>query len=133
MARELPRTAVPFIYLDAHWYSDLPLQAEIDITFSAWKRFIVLIDDFQVPGKPGFRFYSHNDRPLSVETVRFPFETLDAPSGIYFPSYAPELDVGNRCGYVLVAGGLRARFDGADCFPLSLLEEHRGRPGDTLI
>jgi hypothetical protein len=124
MARELPRSIVPFVYLDAHWNQDLPLQAEVDIVFSTWPRFVMLIDDFQVPGKPGFAFDSYAGRPLSLATVRFPFERLAAPSGLFFPAYAPEEDTGNRRGYVLVAGGLRERFTAARRFPLTLLQEH---------
>jgi hypothetical protein len=124
MARELPPSAVPFIYLDAHWYEDLPLQAEIDIVFGAWRRFVLLIDDFQVPGKPGFGFDTYAGQPLSLDTVRFPLERLDAPSDIFFPAYASDEETGARRGYVLVAGGLRDSIESADHFPLNLLEKH---------
>lgn len=39
-----------FFYLDAHWGEDLPLREELEIIFTYWKRSIVMIDDFQVPG-----------------------------------------------------------------------------------
>ena len=132
MTRELPRSSVPFIYLDAHWYEDLPLQAEIDIVFSAWPRFVMLIDDFQVPDKPGFGFDTYGGRPLALDTVKFPFERLSAPSEVYFPAYAPEEDTGARRGYVLVAGGIGTSIDdSADRFPLNLLEKHVEAQAET--
>jgi hypothetical protein len=43
-------------YLDAHWSADLPLADEIDIIFASAPHAIVLIDDFEVPGDPGYRY-----------------------------------------------------------------------------
>jgi hypothetical protein len=44
-----------FFYLDAHWNEDLPLAEEIDLIFSRSPCAVVMIDDFEVPGDPGFR------------------------------------------------------------------------------
>lgn len=123
MARALPTDAVPFVYLDAHWNDDLPLQEEIEIIFSAWQRFVVLIDDFQVPEKPGFGFDTYAGRPLSLDTVAFPFDRLEAASALFFPDYDPADETGSRRGYVLLAGGTRSQVL-SDRFPLSLLREH---------
>jgi hypothetical protein len=46
----------PFIYLDAHWEEDLPLREELEIIREAWDRAIVMIDDFAVPGDPGYGY-----------------------------------------------------------------------------
>jgi predicted O-methyltransferase YrrM len=46
----------PFIYLDAHWEEDLPLREELEIIRDAWDRAIVMIDDFAVPGDPGYGY-----------------------------------------------------------------------------
>ncbi len=43
-----------FLYLDAHWGKDNPLRDEISLVASAWDRFIMMIDDFQVPGDSGY-------------------------------------------------------------------------------
>jgi hypothetical protein len=45
----VPRHGV-FFYLDAHWADDLPLREELEIIFGNWKRAVVMIDDFEVPG-----------------------------------------------------------------------------------
>jgi predicted O-methyltransferase YrrM len=45
-----------FFYLDAHWYDDLPLAGELDLIERNWQNFVVLIDDFQVPGDEGYGY-----------------------------------------------------------------------------
>lgn len=45
-----------FIYLDAHWGKDCPLKEELEIISAHWDKFIVMIDDFQVPGDEGYRY-----------------------------------------------------------------------------
>jgi predicted O-methyltransferase YrrM len=47
-----------FIFLDAHWGKDLPLKEEISIVASNFDKFILMIDDFQVPGDSG---YAHDN------------------------------------------------------------------------
>ena len=41
-----------FFYLDAHWLKHLPLREELELIASAWKRPIIMIDDFCVPDPP---------------------------------------------------------------------------------
>ena len=43
-----------FLYLDAHWGRDVPLNEEIEIVATRWKRFVIMIDDFEVPDDPGY-------------------------------------------------------------------------------
>ena len=43
-----------FVYLDAHWGKDLPLKEEISIIASRWEKFVMMIDDFKVPGDDGY-------------------------------------------------------------------------------
>lgn len=45
-----------FFYLDAHWGDDLPLREELAIIGKAWSKPVLLIDDFEVPGDPGYGF-----------------------------------------------------------------------------
>ena len=53
-----------FIYLDAHWYSDLPLNNELEI-LSQVKKQIILIDDFKVPYHNDWGFDKYNDVEVS--------------------------------------------------------------------
>src|SRR4051794_37388876 len=43
-------------YLDAHWNDDLPLAEELEIIFGRSLDSVVVIDDFEVPGDPGYGF-----------------------------------------------------------------------------
>ena len=43
-------------YLDAHWNDDLPLAQELEIIFGRSLDSVVVIDDFEVPGDPGYGF-----------------------------------------------------------------------------
>ncbi len=45
-----------FFYLDAHWGKDCPLVDEIEQIASRWKKFVIMIDDFQVPGDDGYGY-----------------------------------------------------------------------------
>ena len=45
--------SLPMFFLDAHWYDYWPLKDEMKLITSL-EKFIVLVDDFEVPGKPEF-------------------------------------------------------------------------------
>ncbi len=54
---EHDRTDPTFLYLDAHWDpDDLPLWEEIQLVFARWAQPVVMIDDFRVPGDPGYGY-----------------------------------------------------------------------------
>ena len=50
-----------FFYLDAHWYADLPLGGELDVIAKDWEQFVIMIDDFQVPGDEGYGYDSYGE------------------------------------------------------------------------
>jgi hypothetical protein len=45
-----------FFYLDAHWPKMLPLREEVQLISNTWHSSVIMIDDFQVPGDPGYRY-----------------------------------------------------------------------------
>jgi hypothetical protein len=47
---------LPLFYLDAHWYDYWPLLDEIELINAQVPRCVVIIDDFQVPGRNDFSF-----------------------------------------------------------------------------
>ena len=51
-----------FFYLDAHWGHDLPLIGELDLILNNWKKFIIIIDDFQVPENPFYKFDRYKEK-----------------------------------------------------------------------
>lgn len=68
-----PTPADIFCYLDAHWQGDIPLHDELEIISSHFHRSVVLVDDFQVPGDPGYRYDDHGPgRSLSRDDVPSP-------------------------------------------------------------
>lgn len=89
-------------YLDAHWSSDLPLAEEIEIIFANCPRAIVLIDDFQVSGDPG---YSYDDygagKALTMNFIGDAISAYDLAT--HFPSVSSNQETGSRRGCAVIA------------------------------
>ncbi len=90
-----------FFYLDAHWNEDLPLAEEARIIFQRFANFVIMIDDFEVPGEPdyGFDHYGAGER-LSLRD--FPFDRQPGLS-VYFPNRSAALESGSRRGCIVLA------------------------------
>lgn len=110
-ARQLPgllaslaqREARPFVYLDAHWGTDLPLAAELSLIFGALPRSVVAIDDFRVPGDSGYGFDDYGPgATLDLAT----FAPLLAELGVtpFFPALPSAQESGKLRGVVILAG-----------------------------
>jgi len=54
-ADEIPKENT-FFYLDAHWNEDLPLREEVELITRYWRRSVIMIDDFEVPGDKGYTY-----------------------------------------------------------------------------
>jgi hypothetical protein len=106
-------------YLDAHWYADLPLRDEIRTIQEHWKDFIVLIDDFEVPGDEGYGYDRYGKTRLSLDYIA----DLVTAAGIdiYFPSVRARDDTGARRGYVFLSAGAGTKLLAAH----ESLNEHR--------
>lgn len=59
-----PENPALLFYLDAHWQEDVPRYQELEIIEARWSRAVVMIDDFRVPGDPGYQFTSYHGIPL---------------------------------------------------------------------
>lgn len=100
LKNQIPRKQV-FFYLDAHWDpQDLPLVEELRTVFGHWEDPVVIIDDFEVPGMPG---YSFDDYPgggrLCLEAL--PPEVMNGLA-VFFPSVSPEKETGSKRGWVVM-------------------------------
>jgi len=84
-----------FIYLDAHWEKDLPLREELEIVSQAWASCVVMIDDFQVPDDPGYRFDDYGDG--QALTPRY-LPAAVANWNLYYPSAPSHDETGARRG-----------------------------------
>ncbi len=92
-----------FFYLDAHWYSDVPLRAEIDIIFSKWREFVIMVDDFEVPYDNGFGFDDYGDvGRLTIELIR-DLVAAETSISVFFPAYSSLDETGAKRGWVLLA------------------------------
>jgi len=98
------RIARPFAYLDAHWEEDLPLNDELDCILSTWEEALVAIDDFHVPGEPGYDYDVYEGIPLSIEQLSLPEGALVA-----YPATPAAEETGSRRGAVYIGQGAAAR------------------------
>lgn len=70
-----------FFYLDAHWGKKVPLNEEISIIASRWKRYVIMIDDFEVPSDSGYGHGSYGTlRRIRIDRLRAAYDV-----GAYFP------------------------------------------------
>jgi predicted O-methyltransferase YrrM len=92
-----------FVYLDAHWEDDLPLREELEIIRSTWPKAIVMVDDFQVPGDPGYTYDDYGPGKALVESYLPPLEGWV----LLYPSLPSAQETGARRGCcVLVSPAL---------------------------
>jgi len=92
-----------FFYLDAHWWERLPLREEIETIRRHWPDSIIMIDDFEVPGDPGYRFDDCGPgKRLGVDILSF----LPKPGPkMLFPTCPSSRESGSRKGCVVLADG----------------------------
>lgn len=92
----------PLFYLDAHWYNDLPLAEEIAIIRDRWPRFMIMVDDFEVPGTNyGFDRYT-NGLELTLDYLRK--ENIDLASmAVMFPTAAETSETSVRRGTLMLS------------------------------
>ena len=91
-----------FVYLDAHWFDDLPLADEIEIIFSSQTSAVVLVDDFKVPDDGGYTYDDYGPgKALTVDYV----EPLRVRFGLklFFPSLPSDDETGRKRGCVVIA------------------------------
>jgi cephalosporin hydroxylase len=93
-------------YLDAHWHEDLPLHEEIEIVVGSCKKgnWIILIDDFCVPGDAGYAYPSYGEgKTLNFEYIKdiVAKNELD----VFFPTIPSREESGYRTGYVFLSNG----------------------------
>jgi hypothetical protein len=112
-----------FFYLDAHWYDDLPLRDEVATIFRHWADPVVMIDDFQVPDDPGYRYDDYGEgRAL---TLGYLAPVAHLGYRVYFPAPPSGAEVGLKRGWVLLAADSPAL---GRLGSIPLLREWKGEP-----
>ena len=108
-SREFLRRLTPEIedhatlfYLDAHWEADVPRFEELEIV-AGRERAVVMIDDFQVLGDPGYGFTRYGGAPLNLDYLpELPGWTP------FFPAASSSEETGARRGCVVFASAALA-------------------------
>jgi predicted O-methyltransferase YrrM len=92
--------AVSLFYLDAHWFEHLPLRDELRIVLKYWPKAAIVIDDFEVPDDPGYRFDDYGEdmrlclrylAPLRIDRMQ-----------VFFPAAPSDRESGGRRGCVVI-------------------------------
>jgi hypothetical protein len=97
-----------FFYLDAHWQEDVPRHEELRIIHERWSDAVVMIDDFEVPGDPGYGVAMYGGHPLN-ERYLPPL----AGWSRFYPAIASADETGARRGCIVLATRRHAdRLDG---------------------
>ena len=92
---------ITIFYFDAHWEEHLPLKDELELVINNVNEHVILIDDFEVPGDPGYEFddFGPNKR-LSVDYLEA------VPTGVdfyvFFPTAPSKEETGGSRGLALV-------------------------------
>lgn len=111
----------PLFYLDAHWYDYWPLEDEVRIITSSLEKAIIVIDDFQVPGRDDFE-WTHggdgstqfkgrttiDDRPCNLDLIN-PIMDSRHSYCLLYPAYSCREafgKAGNLTGYVVILQNL---------------------------
>jgi len=89
------------IYLDAHWYNDLPLREELDLIYAAWPEAVVLVDDYQVPGDTGYGYDDYGEgKALTLGLLQ---QLQIGQLAAYFPVLPSAEETGAKKGCVVLA------------------------------
>jgi hypothetical protein len=110
-----------FFYLDAHWLNHLPLREEIELIFSKFSKFVVMIDDFRVPGDDGYTYDDYGPgKQLGLRD--FPLHT-DPRVSAYFPRRPSSEESGRRRGCVILSSAsMKAAVDSLECLRPATIE-----------
>ena len=90
----------PFFYLDAHWWSALPLAEELGEIATGWRQALIVIDDSKVPGDQGYAYDVHAGVELAAENLPIAEQMV-----IGYPAEPSEEETGARRGTLYIAQG----------------------------
>jgi len=101
----IPHGRPLLVYLDAHWWEDLPLREEIEIILASGHEAAIMIDDFEVPDDPGYTFDDFGPgKRFSLEMLAF---LADHAEPLFYPRARAEAETGSKRGAVVISTGLR--------------------------
>ncbi len=89
-----------FFYLDSHWYDDLPLRQEIDYIAHHWQEFVIMVDDFQVPGDLAYGYDRYGKHVLNLPYIQDLLTTHQLVP--FFPTTPARDESGSQRGCVVL-------------------------------
>jgi hypothetical protein len=90
-----------FFYLDAHKQDDLPIKEEIDLIARNWEKFVIMVDDFQVPNDKGYVYGNYGrDRVLCIEYIHGSLTKYHLIP--FLPSVPSEKETGQKRGCAVI-------------------------------
>lgn len=92
----------PLIYLDAHWFDDLPLPDEINFISENIEEYLIIVDDFEVADSKYFFDVYSNGNELTFKYL-FPKLNFDNDITLMVPRNASTEETGPRKGTLFVA------------------------------
>ena len=96
-----PNRGSVFAYLDAHWDDDLPLAEELCLLFSRVEKAVVMIDDFEVPGDPGYGYDDYGPGKSLTRAYIDPIVSAHQLQ-VFYPVTPSEEEDGMRRGCVVL-------------------------------
>ena len=95
---EIPVDSPILAYLDAHWHEHLPTKQEIWDLIDWGGMFIAIVDDFQVPGYPGYGYDKYGEVTVGPKVV-----PVHPSISLYVPKESEECETGARrgTGYII--------------------------------
>jgi hypothetical protein len=122
----------PLFYLDAHWYSRLPLIEELGTILESVESFVIVIDDFRVPGDANFGFDRYGKTVVEWKLIEQVLVDSGRHMVAYLPSYPSSLEVGDRRGWIVIASFDNERLL-SEAVPIDLLKIHTVIGSSTLL
>ena len=96
-----PVAGTTLFYLDAHWYSDLPVRGELETICTRFQNNLIVIDDFEIPNDPGYGFDDYGDgNRLGMDYLKS--VDIDVDMMVFFPSAPSAAETGAKRGACVV-------------------------------
>jgi len=103
LSKEIPAEGFVLFYLDAHWGAYWPLHDElVAISQKCKGRCVIIIDDFQIPGRADISYDEYNGKPLNWDFVAAGVEACYGAHGYDSTLYAPPPHLAASRGRLIV-------------------------------
>jgi hypothetical protein len=112
----------PIFYLDAHWYSHVPLANELQVIADDCCRGIVVIDDFFVPTDARFGYDQYPGFRIDMDVINSTIKMRRKNNvQVYLPAYGADRETGSNVrGFAVVVFGQDKELP-LEVFPFNLL------------